>query len=156
MNSEPITPKLVLSDDQLRIERTHFNILVEHCIFLIKFKENIHKGIQNFIYITLILGGIFTWCSSSDTSNIYLFLEKFIRKESVPILFSIIIMVLLLIPLIAICFSAKNIRKKLFAESLLFYQTQNKLFKEFIVKILERNENKPLGGFDDIYNLIKN
>ena len=152
-----------LSEEQLRIERARYDNLVQNQILSLDFNEKYHKKIESFIYITIIIGGIFTWCSSGEGSNIYSlmnsiidFIKKYIPEINARIFVNLVILALIMIPIMALCISAKNITKKLAVESLLFYQKQNSIFKEFIKEKIEEKEHKKFNDMEELWAFIKN
>ena len=130
-------PKKTLTNEQLRIERTRYNILVQQDVLSLDFNENIHKKVQSFIYVNIILAAIFTWCSSSNTSNIYLFLNSFGPKNKALIIFNSII-TLILIMMISLIFATKNIIKKHKVKPLLNKHIQSEIFKTFIKERIKK------------------
>lgn len=151
-----------LSVEQLRTERSRYDNLVQNQILSLDFNESFHKKVQSFIYITIFIGGIFTWSSSSKESNVYLLINavvNFIRKYeptiNADILVHLVILGLLCIPLVALCISMKNIRKKLVVQSLLFYQRQNSLFKDFIKEVIEEKEQLKINDIEELWEVLK-
>lgn len=148
--------KSKFSNEILRIERSRYNILTQNEILSINFNEKMYTRVQSFIYVTVILGGFFAWSSSSDTSNIYVFLERHMSKDTLLVVFSILMIILLSITMIPIPLSMINIRKKLYINSLLFDIRQDDIFCSFVKKKIEEKENISIQSWKHFCEVIKN
>jgi len=151
-----------LTDQQLRIERIRYDLLVEKQSSSIDFNENIYEKVRNFFVVTVGIGIMLAWLSSSPgDSNLYKVYDaiktqipygEVLLKVQVPI-FAILIWLYLQI------FGAKNKVRKLVFKSLFSYVKQDELFKSFITKLIVDKEKVNIEDEEKIvqlWDIIKN
>ncbi|WFA10322.1 hypothetical protein [Tissierella sp. Yu-01] len=143
-----------MSTEELRIERSRYNLLVDADIRSMKFNEDIHKKIRNFIYFTVIIGGIVFWAGASSDSNVYILLYKHFSQEQIRISIPTILLILLTIPVGGVVLGMKNSIKKLSVEYLLDEYTQNKIFNRFVKMEIEKREGLPIGDMMQLSKII--
>lgn len=127
----------------------------------LKFKPYLYKQVRNFIFITLILGGVFSWASASAPtadnpgSNIYVFINKFFPETPFGAVFFYAIYILSIIMILAFIPSLKAIYGKLSIWRFENEIYQKKLFIKFIysrIPELESKENVSIEEVFKIYN----
>lgn len=150
-----------ISDETLRTERSRYHVLVQNQMLKQNFHENRYKKIASFVYVTLILGGFFTWSSSGPGSNIYSlvngivdYIRTYIPTFNSTIFVSLIVISLLTIVPIALVNDTKKIKVKINFQSLLRYQTQKRLFNQFIKQKIQEKENVAVKTNNDLLEII--
>lgn len=151
-----------LSIEEVRIERSRYDLLLQQKLFSIDFNEKRYKKVNFFIYITVILGGFFTWSSSSPESNIYSLVKKIVSNiNSIAPIFSergfiiTLIMLLLIIPLFSILVDINKVKLKIKYHSLVLSSEQTRLFMDFISKKIEVTEQIEIKSFKDVVEFLK-
>lgn len=135
----------VLSKTEMYIERARFQELIHKNIEEMRLDKNILKDVANFIYSTLIIGLFFSWASASDTSNIFVFLNRVLGdKQKVSNFFYITISLLLMVPLIAIILQARDIKRSVIINSLTQGRIYRKFYKDFIANKLTKKRYSEL------------
>jgi len=135
----------VLSKTEMYIERARFQELIHKNIEEMSLDKNILKDVANFIYSTLIIGFFFSWASASDTSNIFVFLNRVLGdKQKVSNFFYITISLLLMVPLIAIILQARDIKRAVIINSLTQGSIYRKFYKDFIANKLTKKKYSEL------------
>ena len=61
---------------EMRIERGNAELLVRYELSNIHYDTKVYKKAFEFIFITIILGALWVWCSSSPESNVFVFLSE--------------------------------------------------------------------------------
>ena len=69
-----------LSDEQLRIERSRYNTLVQSEILQLNSDENYVKKNRNMIIFTVVTVLIPCWLSSSKDSNLYWIINRLVGE----------------------------------------------------------------------------
>lgn len=57
-------------------KKRNYELLVNQEIMNKDFNTHYHKKVNNIVFLTILLGGLFTWFNSSPESNIYKLLMK--------------------------------------------------------------------------------
>ncbi|WP_022770406.1 hypothetical protein [Butyrivibrio sp. NC2007] len=127
---------------EMRIERGNAELLVRYELSNIHYDTKVYKKAFEFIFITIILGALWVWCSSSPESNVFVFLSEHQMVRNVLMFCSPII--LYGIWGWSIVRSSQNIRKSIDLESKMDPLNLRKVLEKYIIGKLEIDPDQDL------------
>lgn len=136
------------------IQKAKAETIVRQEISTVNFDITVHKKVLSFLINTIFLGAFWVWCSSSDTSNYAVFIQKNEWTKYFFVLLPIILEILFFVPIII---SVKNIKKQTSFEYWMSNIKWKKLYQRFILQKIEfpMDENKILSNLNKANAMLK-